>query len=84
VGTFELWTAHQAKVIWSDNGAANDAELVAKRLAAIRNWIGANGSLDTLADRKLILDVRSGSAQLIPDQPNQHLSENGIDGIFRF
>lgn len=79
VGAYLLWTAGGAKVIWSDQGGKEDPALVARRCEAISRWIQLNGPLDSLAGR-MILDVRTGVANLIPEQRDARLPE-WLDGI---
>lgn len=81
-GSFELWTAKGAKVIWSDTGATADPDLVQRRIDAIRAWIRANGPLDSLIAKRMMLDVRSGNSKLIPDQRSAGLPTGSEDGIF--
>ncbi len=77
-GSFELWTAAGAKVIWSDEGPAGDPALVARRLEALRRWVSANGPLDQLAGR-MMLDLRSGSVNLIADRISARLPDEPVE-----
>lgn len=79
-GSFELWTARGAKVIWSDTGATTDRDLIDRRIGAIRAWIRANGPLDGLLAKRMMLDVRTGTAKLIPETRSADLSAaSGMD-----
>lgn len=77
-GSFELWTAAGAKVIWSDEGPADDAALVARRIEALQRWVAANGPLDQLAGR-MMLDLRGGSASLIADRVSARLPDEPLE-----
>jgi len=81
-GSFELWTAGGAKVIWSDDGATREQLLVDTRIEAIRTWVRANGSLNQLVSKRMMLDVRTGVARLIADQQVAALPDDNGTSFF--